>query len=215
MQSLLLKASVTDSLVTLATHIIHDLGLAGIVILNITTAVIGVPGTEPVMLFAGFDVYHHHQTLIGIIVFGVIGDLLGASIAYAIGHFGLLELLERKGSPLHVSQSGLDRANAWFARYGNAAIFVSRFVPLIRSAFPYAAGVAKVPFGRFLALAAAGSLIWIGGLGILGDAVGSQWPSWRKHLEYVDYAVVVLVVGAAVYLIVRRARGQRDRQAHV
>lgn len=60
-----------------------------------------------------------------------------------------------------------------------------------------------MPYWRFLPLAAAGSVIWIGGLGILGRAVGSQWQSWRHHLEYVDYVGVLVVLAAIVYLIVR------------
>jgi membrane protein DedA with SNARE-associated domain len=66
-----------------------------------------------------------------------------------------------------------------------------------------------MPYWRFLPLAAVGSVIWIGGLGILGQAVGSEWQSWRHHLEYVDYVGAVVLVGAVIYLIVRR-RSDRD-----
>jgi membrane protein DedA with SNARE-associated domain len=82
---LIALASVTDSLVTLATHIIRDVGLVGVAIMTMTSGVIGVPGSEPTMLFAGFDVYKGNLSLVGIIVFGVLGDMIGASIAYAIG----------------------------------------------------------------------------------------------------------------------------------
>ena len=85
---LLVYASVTDSLVTLATHIIRDLGLAGVALLTMTSGIIGVPGSEPTMLFAGFNVSEGHLTMVGIIVAGVFGDMLGASIAYAIGYCG-------------------------------------------------------------------------------------------------------------------------------
>ncbi len=82
-------------------------------------------------------------------------------------------------------------------------VVVSRLLPFIRAAFPYAAGVAEMPYWRFLPLTAVGSVIWIGGLGILGRAVGSQWQTWRHHLEYVDYVGVVIVVAAIIYLIIR------------
>ncbi len=105
--TLLSAASVTDSLVTLATHIIRDLGVAGTALLNMTSGVIGMPGTEATMLFSGFDVYNHNLTMVGIIVFGVLGDLAGATIAYAIGRYGGHELLERHGGKLHVSPARL------------------------------------------------------------------------------------------------------------
>jgi membrane protein DedA with SNARE-associated domain len=202
-------ASLTGPLVNLATNLIADLGLAGVALLTLTSGVIGLPGTEPTMLFAGFDVFSHKLSLPGIIIAGVIGDVAGATIAYSIGYFGRRELLEGHGAKLHVSASGLDRAHSWFERYGPPVIMVSRVLPVVRAAFPYAAGVAEMPFARFISFATLGSIVWIGGLGILGKAVGAQWQTWRHHLEYVDYVGAFVLVAAIVYLIVRRrsARG--------
>jgi membrane protein DedA with SNARE-associated domain len=204
---LLTLASVTDSLVNLATHVIRDLGFAGVSVLTMTSGVIGLPGSEPTMLFAGFNVFQGHLTLLGIIVFGVVGDLVGASIAYGIGYFGRVELLERHGGKFHVSSRRLDLAHSWFERYGSPVIFVSRLLPLARAVFPYAAGVAEMPFARFFLFATLGSIPWITGLGLLGRAVGSSWQSWRHNLEYVDYAAAAILIGAIAYLIVRRSRG--------
>ena len=206
-------ASVTGPLVDLATNVIDSLGYAGVAVLTATTGVIGVPGTEPVMLFAGFDVYNGNLTLPGIIVAGVAGDMAGASIAYAIGYYGRRELLERQGSKLHVNPQKLDRAHRWSERHGAPAIFVSRLLPFVRAVFPYAAGVAEMPFARFFLAALGGSIIWIGGLGVLGREVGSNWSSWRHHLEYVDYAAVVLVLAAIAYLLIKRRRGGAGSQA--
>jgi membrane protein DedA with SNARE-associated domain len=207
-QPLLQLASLTEPLVNLATHLIGSIGLAGVGLLTMTSGVVGLPGTEPTMLFAGFNVFQGHQTLLGIVVFGVIGDVLGATIAYSIGYYGSRELLERHGAKLHVSQSRLDRAHRWFERYGTWTILVSRFIPLVRAVFPYAAGVARMSFKRFIALATLGSIVWIGGLGILGRQVGHNWQSWRHHLEYVDYAGAALLLAAIGYLVIRRTRGE-------
>jgi len=203
---LLTLASLTDSLVTLATHVIRDLGVAGVALLTLASGVVGVPGSEPTMLFAGFNVSTGHMTLVGIIVFGVIGDMAGATLAYFIGYFGRRELFERQGSKLHMSAQRLDRAHGWFETRGAPVIFFSRMVPFARAAFPYVAGVAEMPFARFFALATAGSIVWITALGLLGRAVGSSWESWRRHLEIVDYVVIALVVIGIVYLVVRRVR---------
>jgi membrane protein DedA with SNARE-associated domain len=205
-------ASVTAPLVNLATSVIGSLGYAGVIALTAMTAVVGVPGTEPVMLFAGFDVYRGELTLVGIIVAGVLGDMLGASIAYTIGYYGRRELLERQGSKLHVNPRRLDRAHRWFERYGAPVIFVSRMIPFARAAFPYAAGVAEMPFVLFFAFASLGSIVWITALGVLGREVGQNWQSWRHHLEYVDYAVVAIVVAGIAWLVVRRMRSGKSEQ---
>ncbi len=206
---LFVYTSVTDSLVTLATHIIRDLGLAGVTLLTFTSGVIGMPGSEPTMLFAGFNVSEGHMSLFAIILFGVLGDMIGASIAYAIGYWGREELIERHGNKLHISQQRLDRAHRWFERYGAPVIVVSRCIPFARAAFPYAAGVARMGYLRFVTFATIGSIVWIGALGVLGREVGSSWQSWRHNLEYVDYVGAALLVAAIAYLILRIARTRR------
>jgi membrane protein DedA with SNARE-associated domain len=202
----LLAASVTDSLVTFATHVIRDLGLAGVALLTVSSGVIGVPGTESTMLFAGFNVFDGKLTMFGIIGFGVLGDVLGASIGYGIGYFGRIELIERHGNKLHVSRRRLDLADRWFQRYGSPVVFISRMIPFVRAIFPYAAGVAEMPFVRFITFATLGSIVWISGLAVLGRAVGASWQHWRHNLEYVDYAAVTLLAAALVYVVVRRLR---------
>jgi membrane protein DedA with SNARE-associated domain len=205
-------ASLTGPLVNLATHAIRSLGLAGVLALTAMTGVVGVPGTEPTMLFAGFNVYQGHLTLIGIIIFGVVGDMLGASIAYAIGYFGSRELLEHQGRKLHVDPRKLDRANRWFERRGAPVMFVSRLIPFVRAVFPYAAGVARMRFAVFFILSTLGSIIWIGALAIVGRAVGQSWQTWRHHLEYADYAAVAIALLLIAYWLVRRWRAnQRGR----
>jgi membrane protein DedA with SNARE-associated domain len=207
-------ASVTSGLVTLATHIINDLGYVGVGLMVFVSGVIAIPGTEAPMLFAGFNVSDGTMTLFGIILAGVIGDVLGVIVAYWIGRTGGRELIERHGSKIHVSTDDLDRAHRWFDRWGAPMMFVGRFTPLIRIVFPYSAGVAEMPFGRCVAFSALGSIGWITGLALLGDAVGSQWPKWRSHLDYVDYAALAILIVLIAFLIYRhihRVRTARDR----
>jgi membrane protein DedA with SNARE-associated domain len=210
---LLALASLTQPLVNFATHAIGSLGLAGVALLTASSAIIGLPGTEPTMLFAGFDVYNHTLSLAGVIALGLVGDIVGGAIAYAIGYYASRELLERHAAKLHMSTKKLDRAHRWFERYGTASIFISRLIPVVRAAFPYAAGAAEMPFFKFIVPAALGSIPWITGLALLGRGVGSNWTSWRHHLEYVDYVGAALVVAAIGYLIVRRSRTGRGDPA--
>lgn len=201
-------SSITGSLVTFATNAIGKLGLAGVGLLMLSTGVIFVPGTEPTMLFAGFNVYNHTLSLVGVIVAGLIGDILAAYIAYAIGYFGREGWLQR--GPGRLGRHKIDRAQRWFERYGAPTVFLSRMMPVVRSAFPYAAGAAQMPFGLFAILSALGSIPWVVGLALIGREVGYSWHSWRHAFEYVDYVGAALVVAAIVYLIVRRQRSKRQ-----
>ncbi len=211
---LLPVAAVSAVLVTLATNVIRSLGYAGIGLLIGMSAVVAVPGTELTMLFAGFNVYEHHLTLVGIIVAGVVGDVVGAAVAYAIGRFASQELIERHGAKFHAKPEHLERAHRWFERYGTGTIVVSRWMPVIRCAFPYAAGVSRMSFWRFVVMATLGSIVWIGGLSVLGQAVGHQWQAWKHHLDYVDYVGVAVLVVLIVWGLVRYVRHVRhDREA--
>ena len=208
----LLIASLTGPLVTFATHVINTLGLAGVLIMTMTSGVIGLPGSEPTMLFAGFNVYEGHQSLAGIIAAGVVGDVLGATIAYSIGYWGRHELLERHGAKIHMSADRLARPSQWFERYGSPVIFVSRLLPGVRAVFPYAAGVSQMRFSVFFLFTLLGSLVWISGLAVLGREVGHNWSNWRNHLEYGDYALVAIVLLAIAYLVLRRVRRSRQEE---
>jgi membrane protein DedA with SNARE-associated domain len=214
---MLVLASISESVVNVAWHFVRDAGLPAVFILMVAeSACIPIP-SEATMLFAGFAVAdpgqssaHHHLTLLGIVVVGVLGNLVGSWIAYGVGRAGRLELVERHGRWLHIKPSHIAWADRWFARYGAPAILVSRILPIIRTFISLPAGVARMPFGRFTALTLLGCVPWVLGLALAGEAVGHNWTSTRKGFEYVDYAIVALVVIGVVYLVVRRRRGRRE-----
>lgn len=202
-------ASITNALVSVATTIINDLGYPGIFLLLVAGSS-GIPvSSEAVMLFAGFDVYKGHFTIAGILIVGVAGDLVGASLAYSIGYFGRIELIQRHGAKVHITPQRLERAERWFARNGTIAVPVCRILPLVRAYMSFPAGVARMPYLRFLALSALGGVPWIAFWGILGRAIGSHYHSVQSNLHYVDIAAVVLIVAALVVLIARRRRRPR------
>src|SRR5436190_13550505 len=89
------QASLTGPIVDFCVNVINDTGLAGIFLLSAAgSACIPVP-SEAVMLFAGFNVSTGDQTLIGITLAGLLGNVVGSWIAYAIGYYGRVDLLER------------------------------------------------------------------------------------------------------------------------
>ena len=206
-------ASISESLVNVAWHFVRDAGLPGVfVLMTAESSCVPIP-SEATMLFAGFAVAepgtssaHHHLTLLGIVAAGVAGNLVGSWIAYAVGRGGRVELVERHGRWLHITPSRIEWADRWFTRYGAPAIFFSRMLPIVRTFISLPAGIAKMPFVRFSVLTLAGCVPWVLGLALAGEAVGSEWKEVRKGFDYVDYAVVALVVLAIAYAIVRRRR---------
>jgi membrane protein DedA with SNARE-associated domain len=211
----LVLASISETLVNDSSHLVRDGGLAGIfALMAISSACIPIP-SEVVMLFAGFAVAdpgqsasHHHLTLVGVVLAGLLGTMVGSFLAYAVGRGGRLELLERHGvGPAHSAQ--IERADRWFQRYGQATVLFGRLVPLVRAFVSLPAGVARMPLGRFTVLSLIGTLPWVIGLALAGHALGGDWTSVRKGFQYVDYAILALVLAGIVYALVRRRRGAR------
>ena len=125
-------------------------GYAGVfVLMLLESACIPVP-SEAIMLFAGFNVSEGDMTLFGIVAAGVLGNVVGSWIAWAAGYYGRIELLE-KNRLIHINHKHLDWADRWFERHGDATVFFTRMLPIIRTFISLPAGVARMPFWRFTA----------------------------------------------------------------
>lgn len=213
----LVLASVSGSLVDTIAHFVRTAGLPGIfVLMAISAACIPIP-SEAVMLFAGFavagggrELHHiasgHHLTMVSIVLVGIVGTMAGSWIAYAVGRGGRIELLERHGAKLHMGPSQIERADRWFQRFGEPVVLFGRLVPLLRAFVSLPAGIAKMPFWRFTVLSLIGATPWVIGLALAGHAVGAEWTHIRKAFDYVDYAILALLIAGIAWAIVRRLR---------
>jgi membrane protein DedA with SNARE-associated domain len=199
-------ASITDKLVEFATNVVGDLGLAGIALLMVPeSACIPIP-SEATMLFAGFNVSNGKYSLLAAVAVGVAANVVGSWIAYAVGYYGRVGLLEQHGRRLHIKKHDLERADRWFERWGSWAVFFSRMLPIVRTFISLPAGVARMPFWRFTLLTFAGCVPWVLMLAFVGKQAGDNWDQWKDNLHYLDYAVLALIVVGAVYWFIRRRR---------
>jgi membrane protein DedA with SNARE-associated domain len=202
---------ILDPVVDVAIDVIDALGLPGVFgLMTLESACIPVP-SEATMLFAGFNVHEGDMTLFGIVAAGVLGNLVGSWIAYAAGYYGRLELLERNRL-IHINRKHLEWADSWFQRHGDATVFFTRLLPIVRTFISLPAGVARMPFWRFTAFTIAGCVPWVLMLAIIGREVGERWEEWRDNLHYLDYAVLVAILAGIAYLLIRRRR-DRTRAA--
>jgi membrane protein DedA with SNARE-associated domain len=206
---MLVLASVTDRLVDFAVNVVGDLGIAGIfVLMTPESALIPIP-SEATMLFAGFNVSEGKYTLLAAVAAGVTANVIGSWIAYAIGYFGRIELLEKHGNKLHIKKEHIDWADRWFTKHGEATVFFARMLPIVRTFISLPAGVARMPFWRFTLFTTLGCIPWVFMLAFIGKSAGDNWVDWKDNLHYVDYAVAALIVIGVVYLIVRSRRRRR------
>jgi membrane protein DedA with SNARE-associated domain len=202
-----LSDKVVEPVVNVATEFIGSAGVVAVfVLMTLESACIPIP-SEAIMLFAGFSVSNGELTLFGVVAAGVLGNLAGSWIAYAVGYYGRVDLLERNRL-IHLSPKHLRWADDWFTRYGDATVFFARMLPIVRTFISLPAGVAKMPFWRFTVYTVGGCIPWVLMLALVGQSVGDNWEQWRHRLGYLDYAVLAAIVLGVAYLIVRRRRAR-------
>jgi membrane protein DedA with SNARE-associated domain len=210
------------------TGAIGDYGLYAVFILMLVDAVLPA-ASEIVMVYAGAVAVGafpgHTVSLFGSEVgstgwgylamagAGVLGYTAGSILGWGIGLYGGRPFLERHGRWLHVTPAKLDRAEAWFERWGDATVLVGRVVPVVRSFVSIPAGVAEMPLGRYTVLTVLGTIPWCFGLAGAGIALGSGWERFHEGFRFADYAILALVAGALVAVVVRTRRRRLRRRA--
>jgi membrane protein DedA with SNARE-associated domain len=180
---------------------IGSLGYGGIVAaMAVESACIPLP-SEVIMPFSGYLVSQGRFTLWGVSLAGALGCTLGSAVAYAVGMYGGRRFILRYGRYVLVTPREVERADRWFARYGMAATFLSRLLPVIRTFISLPAGIARVPFIPFLVYAFLGSLPWSWVLAYVGMVLGEHWDRVGAVLHSLDVVIVVgLGAGVAWFL---------------
>ncbi len=202
---LALSTNIIETLIHFVIVVIERLGYGGVFI-GMTLESTGLPlPSEVIMVFAGYVVWEGRLTLVGITIAGTLGCLTGSLIAYGIGAYGGRPLLERYGKYVFIRKSELDRAEQWFAKHGESAVFISRMLPIVRTVISYPAGIVRMDVKRFSLYTALGSLPFCFVFAYVGAALGPHWEDIRGLLRYFNIAALLAVVVIIAYLIYRRA----------
>lgn len=187
---------------------VYDLlGWPGVVLLMaIESANIPLP-SEVIMPLSGWMLIRDkgldvsYTILAGL--YGGIGCTLGSVISYWIGALGGRPLIERFGRYVLMSSHDLDVAENWFRRYGDAAIFFSRLLPIVRTFISFPAGIARMPLFKFLIYTFIGSFAWSLALAFAGYQLGEHWEQIREVMRPFDIPIIIAVL-ALFGLYIRR-----------
>jgi membrane protein DedA with SNARE-associated domain len=156
------------------------------------------------------DVFGWHTTgfsaYLAVVAAGVAGYQLGAIAGWWIGDHGGRPFLERHGRYFHLSPATLDRADRWFARWDDWAVFIGRITPVARSFISIPAGVFEMPFRRYNVLTLLGNALWCFALAGAGWGLGRSYTKLHHDFRYVELAVVAGIVLIVAYLVVRSRR---------
>ena len=221
-------ASILSGLTDALTTVVGDHGLYAVFLLMLVDAVLPA-ASEAVMVyggavaagaFAGQDVqlfgwklHPGFEAYLGIALAGTVGYTVGSIIGWWIGLRGGRPYLEHHGRWLHLNEAKLDRAERWFERWEDWAVFLGRLTPVIRSFVSVPAGVFEVPFVRYTLLTLLGSAIWCFAFAGAGYVAGDAWENVDHAFRYAEVVVAVAVVGGAAWFGWRYVKRRRRRLA--
>jgi membrane protein DedA with SNARE-associated domain len=210
-----LVAKIIEILSAFIVATISALGYAGVVLLMaIESACIPLP-SEVIMPFSGYLVYTGRFNLWAVALAGAVGCVVGSWVAYFVGAYGGRKVIEKYGRFVLISRHDLDLADRWFARYGEAIVFASRLLPVVRTFIAFPAGVARMNLARFTLYTFLGSLPWCLGLAYVGQVLGEQWDkneALKSWFHRFDFLIGVALLAAAAWWVWRHLKHSRPQE---
>jgi membrane protein DedA with SNARE-associated domain len=217
-------ASILHELSDAITSTIGDHGLYAVFLLMLVDAVLPA-ASELVMVYAGAvaagafanqkvvlfgtTIEEGLPAYVAMALAGTIGYTIGSIGGWAIGLYGGRPYLERHGRWLHLDDAKLDRAERWFERWEDWAVFLGRLTPVVRSFVSVPAGVLEAPLVRYTLLTLAGSAIWCFAFAGAGYLAGENWEDFHHAFRYLEYVVAAAIVAGAAWLVLRYVRRRR------
>ena len=204
--------------VELIMGILEFLGLPGVfVLMTIESTCIPVP-SEIILPFAGALVYMDRLSIFGdplldtlmVALAGTFGCTAGSIIAYYIGILGGRPFVIRYGRYIRLNEGHLELAERWFEKYGDWAVFGSRLLPIIRTFISLPAGMARMPFKRFVVLSTLGSFPWCLALAYVGLVLGENWHAVEGLYRPLEVVVVLAAVALVAYYLYKRHQERRS-----
>ncbi len=204
--------SLNDTIFNLALNMLSQWGYPGVFLLmTLEGATLPVP-SEIVLPLTGFLVYQGRLEFWTAVAAATLGSLVGTVVDFGIGYYLGRAAVLRYGRKIRLSERHLMITERWFASYGSAAVFLARFVPLLRTLVAFPAGTAKMKFSKFLAYSTVGIVIWDIILIYLGVLAGQNATSIVNTLDatlpLIGYVAVLSII--VVLLLYSRRRGKKE-----
>jgi len=168
----------------------------------IESACIPLP-SEIIMPFSGYLVWKGEMSLILVTLAGAVGNVIGSWAAYGMGVYGGRPFIERYGRYVLLSKGELERSELWFAKYGDAAIFFSRLLPVIRTFISLPAGIAKMNLTRFTLYTFVGSIPWCFGLAYIGVTFGEHWDILGPYFQKFSFLIGIGLAALVAFFVWR------------
>ncbi len=198
----MIALSITETISNWAITTMGTTGYAGVAFLMALESMIFPIPSEAVMPFAGFLIAQKKFTWTGVIFFSTLGSIIGSWLSYWIGSYGGRPIILKYGKYLLLDTHHLEITENYFNKKGDATIFISRFIPVVRHLISIPAGIAKMNFWKFTLYTIVGAGLWNTFLTWVGFKLKDHWDNLLKSewKHILDYVFVALIIAFFAYL---------------
>ncbi len=193
-------AELIEAVLRAITNAIAAMGYWGVGIgMAIESANIPLP-SEIILPFGGYLVSTGQLEFYRVVLAGTAGGTAGSALSYYLGLWGGRPLLVRYGRYFGFSRKHLELADRWFERYGEATVFFTRLMPIVRTFISLPAGISGMNFKKFLVYTFLGSLPWSLLLTYVGLKLGQNWEAIKPWFHRLDLVVILGIAAILLYL---------------
>jgi len=192
---------ITEFLAGYITAFINQTGYSSVFIFMVMESMVFPVPSEAVMPFAGFLIAEGRFSFAGVIASSTLGSIVGSLISYYVGLYGGKPVLNRWGKYLLLDQHALEMTERFFKRRGDLAIFVSRFIPVVRHLISIPAGIGRMNLLAFSVYTVVGAGLWNAFLAAAGYHLRQHWEVIMQYSRVVDIVVLLLLAGACVWFV--------------
>lgn len=188
----------------IAVTLVEKLGYWGILFgLMIGSACIPLP-SEAVQGFAGYLVSQGKMNLWLAVAAGTTGTLIGSSLMYYLGKHGGKQLVLKYGKYVLVGEEEFGKAEKWYGKYGDKAIFIAQLLPVVRSYIALPAGILAKSYSRYILYTGTGAFAWSLLMVYIGKVLGDNWKELSQYLKPVEWVLVLAVLAVGTWYIYKR-----------
>ncbi len=203
---------ITELLIEYITQFIALTGYIGIFIMMVFESMVLPVPSEAVMPFGGFLISDGQMSWVGVIVASGLGSLVGSLISYYIGKYAGRPFVIKFGKYLLLNEEHLTSTEIFFNKHGQKAVFISRFIPVIRHLISIPAGTSKMPVLKFLIYTIVGATIWNSFLTYVGFRLRDNWDTVKHYTGWLDIVVVLGILLGIIYFIFKQLKKRKQRE---
>lgn len=186
---------ITETIATVITAFMQHTGYISVYILMTMESMVFPIPSEAVMPFAGFLISMGTFSWWGVVLVSSMASLTGSLVSYAMGYYGGEPFIRRVGRYLLLNEHDLQKTHAFFAKRGEATIFICRFIPVVRHLISIPAGMGQMRLLPFMLYTVVGATAWNTFLAWVGFILKENWKEVMSYSHLIDKGVLVILVG--------------------